>query len=111
MVTAAHNMKAKLTVHTYNAPNFRRYSTFCQSDGSNCAAHSGEENNIFNASECESWNKLKLKLNEILSELSSTYAIIDLLQMEINSKHSRTSEGDNSRDMSTNNSKNQNNVK
>jgi hypothetical protein len=70
-----------------------------ESDGNNCSAHSDQESNISSASNCESCNKLKLKLNEVLSELSSTYAIIDLLQMEINSKHSRSSEGDNSSDI------------
>ena len=52
-----------------------------------------------------------MKLNDVLSELSSTYAIIHLLQIEINSKHSRISDGDNSRDKSTHDSKNQHNVK
>jgi hypothetical protein len=81
------------------------------SDGNNCAAHSDQENNISNASKCESCNKLKMKLNDVLSELSSTYAIIDLLQIEINSKHSWISDGYNSRDKSTHDSKNQHNVK
>lgn len=80
-------------------------------DSKSFSVHSEQEIGIPSEGSCENCNKLKLKLNEVLAELSSTYAIIDLLQMERNIKHQRINEGDNTSVVSTTDSMNENNVK